>query len=64
MATKQCYTTAEVLQELAMDSDSDMEPEEDFLPDGYNFVAENSGEAVLDEPVLFIFMKKVWKVFT
>ena len=42
----------EVLSELAMDSDSDMEPEDDF---------------VLNEPVvvllLLFFVKKVWKVF-
>ena len=34
------------------DSDSDREPEDnDFLPDGDDFVTESSGEAVLDEPV-------------
>ena len=57
-----------------MDSDINMESEDDdlglvfccwcscffffFLPDGDDFVAENSGEAVLDEPVLVVFMKK------
>ena len=41
--------TEEVLQELAEDSDSDVEPEdEDFLPHGDDFVAESSNEAVLD----------------
>ena len=46
----------EVLWELAIDSDSDMEPEDDdFLPDGDDFVVENGGEAVLDEPVFVHF---------
>ena len=34
-----------------------------FLPDGDDFVVENGGEAVLDEPVFVHFKKKVWKVF-
>ena len=52
-----------------MDSQSDMEPEDnDFLPDGDDFVVKNSEEAVLDEPVglcLFVcfFAKTDWKVF-
>ena len=42
-----------------MDSDSDMEPEDDdFLPDGDDFVIENSGEAMLDEPVFVRFYQK------
>ena len=52
MARKQYYTTEEVLQEMAMDSDSDMEPAHDeILPDGDDLVAERSNEAVLNEPV-------------
>ena len=56
--------TEEVLRQLAMDSDSDMEPKnDDSLPDhGDDFVVESSNEAMLDEPVYFC-MKKVWKVF-
>ena len=39
-----------------MDSDSDMEPEEDdCLPDGDDFVLKSSDEAVLDEPVFVLF---------
>ena len=50
-APKQYYMTEEVLQELAMDSDSDMELEHDeILPDS-DLVAESSNEAVLNEPV-------------
>ena len=57
--------TEEVLQKLAIDSDSDMEPEDDdFWLDGDDFVLKINYEAVLDEPVLlFFFLKKVWKVF-
>ena len=53
MARKQYFTTE------AMGSVSDMEPEDDdFLPDGDDFVAENSGEAVLDESVFLRFHEK------
>ena len=42
-----------------MDTDSDMEPEDDdFLPDGYDFVAESSEEAALYEPVFVPFHEK------
>ena len=34
-----------------------------FLPNGDDFVTENSSEAMLDEPA-FVLMKQVWKVFT
>ena len=38
----------EVLRELVMDSNSDMEPEDDdFLPDGDDFVTESSDETML-----------------
>ena len=58
----------EVLRELALDSDSDIEPDDDFcvcvcVPDGDDFVAESSDEALLDEPAYFS-VKLVWKVFT
>ena len=48
--------TEEVLRQLAMDSDSDMEPKnDDSLPDhGDDFVVESSNEAMLDEPVYFV----------
>ena len=59
MARKRYFTTEEVLRELAMDSGSDMEPEDDdFLPDGYDFVAESSGEAMLYKPVFVPFHEK------
>ena len=66
MKTMQYFMMKEVLWELAMDSQSDMVPEDnDFLPDGDDFVVSNSDEAVLDEPVffLFCFAKTDWKVF-
>ena len=63
MSRKRYFTEEEIFRELAMDSDSYMEPEDDdFSLDGDDFITENGGEAVLDEPV-FVFMKKVWKVF-
>ena len=38
----------EVLRELVMDSNSDMEPEDDdFLPDGDDFVTGSSDETML-----------------
>ena len=38
----------EVLRELVMDSNCDMEPEDDdFLPDGDDFVTESSDETML-----------------
>ena len=44
------FRTEEVVQELALDNDSDLEPEDnDFLPEGDDFVL--SDEAVLDEPI-------------
>ena len=59
MARKRYFITEEVLQELAMDSDSDLEPEDDdVLPDGDDFVTENSDEAVLDESVFICFYEK------
>ena len=65
MARKQYITTEEVLWELAMDSDRDMEPDDDdILPNGDDFVAENSGEAMLEEPVFvrfFFFFKRSGK---
>ena len=43
-----------------MDSNCDLEPEDDdFLPDGDYFVIENSGEAMLDEPVFVRFYEKI-----
>ena len=55
MTRKRYFMTQEVLRELAMDSDSDMEPEDNvFLPDGGEFVAESSNDAVLDEPVYLL----------
>ena len=46
-----------VLRELAMDSYSYMEPEDDdFLPDGDDIVAENSDEDMSDEVVPCICM--------
>ena len=59
MARKQYFTMKEVPQELALDDDSDMKPEDiDFLPDGDDFVAQSSREAVLDEPVFVRFYEK------
>ena len=56
MARKRYFTTEEILQQLTTDSDSGMGPEDDdFLPDADDFVTENSGEAVLDEPVFVCF---------
>lgn len=51
MARKQYYTTEEVLQEMAMDSDSDMEPAHDEILLDSDDLAESSNEAVLNEPV-------------
>ena len=51
-------TMTRALRELAIDSDSDMEPEDDFFPpDRDDFAAESSDEAVLDGPVYFCVKK-------
>ena len=45
MTKKQYFTIKEILRELAMDSDNDMELEDnEFLPDGVAFVVKSSDE--------------------
>ena len=56
-ARERYYMMKVVLRELAMDSYSYMEPEDDdFLPDGDDIVAENSDEDMSDEVVPCICM--------
>ena len=57
MTKKQFFMMEEVLGELAMDSESDMEPEgDDFWPDVDDFVIRSSKEAVLNEPVVVLLL--------
>ena len=47
----------EVLRELAMDSNSDMEPgDESFLLDGDDFIAKSSNGDMSDEPVPSVYI--------
>ena len=51
MSQRTTFTTEEVLRELAMDSDSDMEPSDDeFLPETDDFVAESSEDEMMIAP--------------
>ena len=66
-ARERYYMMKVVLRELAMDSYSYMEPEDDdFLPDGDDFVAKSSDVDMSDELVLYthvFLLKTVWKMF-
>ena len=62
MARKRYFTTEDVLLELAMDSDIDMEPEDDFFGQMLTILLQKVAMKLLDESVYFC-EKKVQKVF-